>query len=1768
MVLLEEVQRRRTGLKGWVTRSERELLALVDESDTTASSKEIELAIRDFNRRLEQLDEVQGQLEMLLDDAAMSADIEEADKFRRQARKALVAAEVKLEKLVNRNSTQPAGEAVSSHSLRRVNLPKFELPKFDGDVMQWQSFWDQFSAHIGDVEDLSNAHKLGYLKRCLIGPALRVIDSLQLTNENYEIACENLKTRFGRPEKIIYSHIVALLNLPVPVKNHDYVSQLWNLRDSIVSHVRNLEALEVPSSDCEVFLTPIVLSRLPAELRLEWSREGDGRERDLEFLMAFLQLEIQRLERSEAFKDFSVSHADKSTRPKKPSSNPPSTAALTTTSTSSPATCVFCGRTHRSERCYDVLKLSGAERKLRIEKLGLCYRCLVKGHFASTCSERCSKCNGFHNSLLCGVRIEPKVNVNVEQKKENTPKKKCESEKVAESVQISASDSREEDDGQKCTLLQTAKVSVVGPNGEKHSAKVMFDSGADRVYVSSKFIQKCNPKYLHKEVIPFNAFAGFKSKKGVERDIYELKLLNSQNQVLKFKAAEIPIICEPLTRTEVPKSILNSFSHLPLADDFDENSPLEIDILVGLQMYWDIISVTDAVKVDDVVALNTEFGYVLSGKFKNPQHAIHCTCMSVQMFINSRISATDHDLQKLWSLESIGIVDESKDLTQDQVYKEFLSTVQFKDDRYVVQLPWKNEMKGQLVDNRQRAVQSLHRLYSKLDKNFELREEYKKIFVEYESSGIIEEIDENSLSDVTYYMTHRPVVKMTSLTTKVRPVFQCNIPSTSGISLNDCMETGPSLLPDLVGILIRFRRWPVAITGDITKAFLQIVVDEKDRGAHRFLLKSDEGSIRTMQFTRVPFGNTCSPFLLNATIQFHLDQYEQSNVVKELKENFYVDNWLSGANTVDDASSSFTQAKCILNDASFPLTQVFSNDFSITTQFNEKDSSIFDKECTSVLGLKWISTEDVFTFEGLDFCKISSMKLTKRIVLSFMCKIYDPLGKISPYMMHGKIIFQEIWKLGLDWDENLPTDMQTKVEIWMKSSNDLSQLSINRAYFPGIPWFDENVVEIHGFGDASAKGYGACVYLRIKVNGSYKVALVISKSRVAPIKSITLPKLELLAAFLCAKLVVFVKNSLNLDSSVKLKCWTDSTIVLNWIKGEPSKREIFVANRVRQIQSLVPPSCWSHVEGKVNPADCISRGLLANELVNCSNWWNGPSFLLDDEMNVESPISEELEIESLDEVICVTVTEVKSIDIDRFSNLIDCIRHFSCILRFISNCRIKDPSCRNYEKNFSDSELENAKDRIIYCIQRDAYANEIKNLSSGKSISVNSSLHKLDPFLDDKGLLRVRGRLENSELSYDSKHPIIIPKGHFAKLLVRFQHSLMLHAGVDSLITTLRSTYHIIGLRKLCKTIVRECVQCRRYDSRPCTQRVSPLPALRVTKAPPFTITGTDHAGPVFCLDKPNHKYYILIFTCGVTRSIHLEITDSLSVSDCMLAIRRFVGRRGIPSVMYSDNSKTFHATVNEIQKYYGQTAPKWNFITARSPWHGGWWERLIRSVKTSLRKTLGVKSVSKTELYTILTEIEACVNSRPLTYVGNESNESEVLSPAHFLIGKPFHSKLDVNLDQSSVTSHDIKERMVFRNKLLDKFWSIWSKSYIVNLPPVVKGFKEKCNIEKGSVVLIKEDNIPRFRWPLGVVLETFPGKDGYVRTVKVKTANSTLIRPIQRLHDLEIKNRIVEDKPNDVIVVNEPSDDEPVVNNDDMNSTNVSRYGRTLRQTDRFSS
>ncbi|XP_066973185.1 uncharacterized protein [Macrobrachium rosenbergii] len=840
--------------------------------------------------------------------------------------------------------------------------------------------------------------------------------------------------------------------------------------------------------------------------------------------------------------------------------------------------------------------------------------------------------------------------------------------------------------------------------------------------------------------------------------------------------------------------------------------------------------------------------------------------------------ALEDSLSNFWELESVGIQAQeprSDTIKPDPILVQFEKLVSYKEGRYEVALPWKSEsVKLKLLDNKHHALRRLDNLSRKLDRDPGLQEQYYTVFEEYEKEGIIEEIPPHQLKGgyPVFYLPYRPVVREASISTKIRPVFDGSSRGSNGVSLNDCLESGPSLNPDLVEVLLRFRRWKVALTADITKAFLQI------------------------------------------------------KVVSELLENLYVDDWLSGADSPAEACARFDEACGMLKKAGMSLSKCTSN---YKTLPMTEDSIV---EGVKVLGLQWDSSSDCFTFKVENVDPFGDIVCTKRNVLSLIARCFDPLGFICPFFMHAKILFQEIWRLGLDWDEPLPEAMQGRVKLWVVGLSVLESLRINSYLFSELSWRDLPAIELHAFGDASERGYGACVYVRVPEEGNFKVTLIAARGKVAPIKKVSLPRLELLGALLCARLVVFVKSALRLVQEVSVRCWTDSTVALAWIKGEPNRWKTFVANRVVEIQGLTPPSCWQHCPGKDNPADLILRGVYAEQLTQSDVWLVGPSWLRTSSLLLMEDAREGFTREEQCETdtVCVAVESDQPLfEFSRWSSFPKALNIVGWVLRFVGNCKASSLKAGG---PLTYGELMKAKVKLLYCAQRQAFAKEINALALSQPLPKGSPLVKLDPYLDEEGLLRIKGRLENAELSFESKHPIIVPGTYIALLLVRFQHGLLKHAGVAVLVSTLRNNYWIIRLRQIAK-----------------------------------------------------RKLYILLFTCAVVRAVHLELTESLFVTDCNLAIRRFTARRGVPSVFYSDNAKTFLGASNLLKQHYGPMAPQWKFIVPNAPWWGGWWERLIRSVKVALRKTLGTKTLSRSELETTLHEVEACINSRPLAFVGEE---------------------------------------------------------------------------------------------------------------------------------------------------------------------------------------
>ena len=1714
-------ERSRKAAKGWLTRVNNQITKLLDVPAKDRGSGwrlDASTCLEEFSKRMATFDEAQSAVEAVIDEDKLIDDIEENGSFRDVLFKQQARLVVAVHDADATGSDGKAGGSVTS-SGADVKLPKLDLPSFDGKVEKWMFFWESFDACV-NKSDLPEVQKLTYLRSLLKGDAAKAVEGLALTACNYKAAVDLLSARYGRPEKLKFIHIQSLLHLEG--------SNLVSLRDSLLPHIRSLEALGVGGDKYGVILTPLVLSKLPESVRMEWARDSEGHEDDLKYLLEFLDSEIRRLERSGQCAELGPAspRAGKLSggrqtpersvpRGVPPASGvatrsssrlhqrPPAASALAAAAKPGQVRCGVCSQDgHVTAKCSKLLKMPVRDRHQELKCKDLCFRCQLPGHRAAVCDAVCSSCKGKHHAVTC-------FQTHADQS-------------VSRGVNLSCTSASPS--GGSSVVLPTASVTVKGARGDV-KATVLFDSGSNRSYVSSSLVARCAPEFVRTEELRYAAFGG-KESESQQRRVYRLHMQGAcvaEPKPVEVEAAEVRVICAPLVRPSVSAEQLALLGNLELADPQPQvGGQLSIDILVGLDWYWSLMG-TGCLRTDGgPVAQQTVFGWILSGPSGGPSGG--GSDVSHQLLVMTDVH--ESRLRQFWDLDAVGISDDDDDLESNSVLKDFESSIRFHDGRYEVKLPWKEPGPSVLESNRKAAEVRLRSLDRKFEKDPSLQAEYDAVLEEMETLGIIEEVPEEELTkeDGVFYLPHRPVVRESSSTTKVRPVFDASAKGPNLVSLNDCLEAGPCLLPDLVEVLLRFRRWRFAVCADIRKAFLMIGLCEPDRDVHRFLWRKG-GSLRTMRFTRVTFGVKSSPFLLAATLRHHLKSFPSSPAVAELEENMYVDDLLTGADNEEDALALFRDAREVLSPAGMDLAKLSSNSRVVLDKASSL-SGLDGDECHKVLGVDWKPSEDVFSFSGV--AVPDSINVTKRVMLSFIARMFDPIGFFSAYIMTVKLLFQETWRLGLEWDDVVPQEIGKRFLRWVAGLEELKEVTVPRSYCAG-GWCDVSRVEIHAFGDASEVGYGAAVYLRLTLtDGSVVTPLVMSRGRVAPVKRVSLPRLELLGSLLAARLVCFVRRALKLPLETEYRCWTDSMIVLGWIRGDPSRWKQFVRNRVVEIQELTDPGLWSHCPGRDNPADLITRGVYAEELTSSSVWFSGPEWLQEScehggEVLLEPEVlPEEAESSAADSALVTVAGDEASdvvVNIERFSSLTRAIRVVGLALKFIRLLKQRSAAARKklgVGTVLTQGELSEAKDCLIRLEQLQAYPDECAALTKGKSLPRHSQIASLCPFLDDSGILRVKSRLANSDMSLGEKCPILVPKGHFADLLIRFQHGLLKHAGVETVLTSLRCEYWIVGVRRAAKRVKRACLACQRQDAAALNAPVAPLPEVRASKAPPFAVTGIDFFGPLFIL--PKKKVYVCLFTCAVTRAIHLELVDSLGLADFLLAFKRFCARRGTPATIYSDNARTFVSASSSLRAELGPACPEWKFIAPRAAWWGGFWEKMVRSVKSSLRKTLGNSCLTKPELETCLVEVEGCINSRPLTFVGDEIESSFPLTPAHFLSGRVAGTRLSVHDDSQDVTGSVLQEKELEREKLMAKFWTVWQNDYLRSLPHSVRKFKSRGRLQVGSVVLIREDNVPRLRWAIGVVTKLHPGSDGVVRAADIRTAGGVRTRPLQRLHDLEM--------------------------------------------------
>ncbi|XP_025832766.1 uncharacterized protein LOC112905148 [Agrilus planipennis] len=1000
---------------------------------------------------------------------------------------------------------------------------------------------------------------------------------------------------------------------------------------------------------------------------------------------------------------------------------------------------------------------------------------------------------------------------------------------------------------------------------------------------------------------------------------------------------------------------------------------------------------------------------------------------------------------------------------------------------------------------------------------------------------------EDNHSSIKYFIPHHAVIKKDSLTTKLRVVFDASAKTTTGSSLNDIQYVGPTIQNDLWSILVRFRTHAFILTADVAKMYRQILIEENQRNLQLILWRSNRDEpVQTFRLNTITYGMAASSFIAIRCLHQLAVEYQAKypKASKIIQNDFYVDDLLTGFNSIEEAITLQRQIVEILNSGHFALRKWLSNDASllnkITTDNNlEKGKlDLSNSSSTKTLGIIWNPQQDSFGYATTK-CNMKG-SVTKRTILSSIAQIFDPLGLLAPIVVTAKIIMQKLWQCKLAWDESVPMDLHSKWLKYRESLNLLNEINVPRH----VICKTYNHIELHGFSDASEQAYGACIYLKsINSAGKAQISLLSAKSRVAPLKPITIPRLELCGAVLLAELYEKVKQTLdiNIDNSF---LWCDSTIVLCWINAIPTKWTTFVSNRVSKIQTLTRIENWKHVRTHDNPADLVSRGIDLKSLINCTLWWQGPEWLKGEQANWPiSPIQLGTVNVEQRKVVAVMTQNPSHFELfSRFSSLIKLQRVTAYCYRFIQNCRHRNNKVIG---NLNTVELQDALHLLVKNVQNLFYQKEINQLKLDKSLDSKSNLLSLAPFLDSKQILRVGGRIQNSQYNYDKKHPMILPPSHsFTKLLLRHEHTRLMHCGPNLLLSSIRDRFWPIAGKTLAKRIVHDCLLCARFKPTPFYHIMGNLPKDRVVPTFPFYNCGVDYAGPILIKNKRGRgsrfdKAYICVIVCFATKAIHLELVSSLSTESFLAAFRRFIARRGRPSNMYSDNGTTFKGANNEllelgqflkgndnqreIQTSLLNESINWHFIPPSSPHFGGIWEAGVKSVKTCLKKVAHTTNFVFEEFTTLLAQIEAILNSRPLCPLSVDPNDLDPLTPSHFLIGRKLTSLPEEELQHISTSRLSKFQHL---QQITQHFWKRWSRDYLHQLQVRTKWKKPtQQDIQVGDLVVIRDNNTPTMQWKLGRIVELHPGADDVVRVVTIKTASGIRKRAASQICKLPVR-------------------------------------------------
>ena len=1378
---------------------------------------------------------------------------------------------------------------------------------FSGDPLQYPSWKCSFDALVLS-SCMSACERIYYLRQFVSGKALEAIEGFLFVNDQYSFdeAMKLLDYRFGNKFLVGNAFRSKLACWP-KVSNYDR-SGIRSFSDFLLQCLAAKDRFSLHMLDDE-FENVKILEKLPNWVASRWSRivfecrSREGRFPPFSEFVYFLAKESDMVN-DPIFSNFKESRRDHT--------------IVHSTDASQKSPCSFCSGNHFVNYCKSFIELSSDEKRKIIVEKRLCYSCLRSNHISSACQHKlsCNVCKKLHPSSLHyskGDRATTaSINSNMTDDDNHDADSHIPVEVDTSEKALTLFSSQFADD--RVTMILPVYVRHVNSPDKESLVYCMLDTQSDSSFIRSDILTDLNisgdPVKLSLSTMDrSNHFVDSLKVKGLQVRGYHSSV-----------AIDIPYA---YTRSTIPgnkahiptPSKIKGWSHLnSIHNDLIEELNIPIALLIGYNCPEALVprKIIPAVGLGPF-AEYTSLGCGVVGLLDSSQDgAVSNKVLTYEVsdsegqlsHVSSvclRSSAKEiFSPQDLCSILERDFKDMELDAEaysiQDQRFLSLLDkgTKVRSDSHLEMPLPFKACDRPELPSNCKAAFVRLMKLKERFLRDPSFFKDYYEFMNDLFKKGHARRLSDAELLDPghCWYLPHQGVYNANK-PGKIRIVFDASV-RYQGVCLNEELLQGPILTNSLLGVLCRFRKESIAVSCDVKSMFHQFYVTEGYTNYFRFYWFPNNDLRCTPVICSMQvhlFGATSSPSWANYGLRKIATLYESefgSKASSFILRNFYVDDGLISVSSEEEAIDLICKTKQLCLKGGLELHKFVSNSSVVMSSLHSESEQVpidlpGSDSIERALGVTWCVQSDTFQFRIV----VPQKPFTRRGILSVVSSVFDPMGLIGPYILEGKLILQELCSTGATWDDDIPINLEVRWRKFISLLPNLSGLRIERCIHSGRSAVKK--VEFHHFSDASLKGYGQCSYARfVYVDDSVSCALVVGKSRVCPLKAVSVPRLELTASVLSVKSSAFLNSQLDYED-VKEYFWTDSKPTLAYIKNETRRFHIFVGNRVQSILNGSSSNQWCYVPSSLNPADKPSRGISLVDVHSDDSWFKGPDFLYSlvipsfevGVLNLEN--DPEVKSQVLSSNAAVTFPSILD-RLARFSSwlaakkaLCICLRYRNILLNKVRSERVKV-----HESHVTVEELLQVELFVIKLVQGSFFHKELVSLSGENIVCASSSISGLNPFLDKNGLIRVGGRLKYSSLSFEAKHPIILPSAklcHVSHIIIVHYHNRVFHQGRSYTVNELRNSgFWIIHCISNVSSIINSCVKCRKLYRGTSIQKMADLPTDRVSPEAPFTSSGVDFFGPFYVKEgRKIMKRYGVLFTCLSCRAVHVEVTNSLS---------------------------------------------------------------------------------------------------------------------------------------------------------------------------------------------------------------------------------------------------------------------------------------------------